>query len=461
MLARCRWLALLAAWLVGGELALAQGETEASWPGFQAGPTHLGQFSDARLRPPLRVRWRASRPGDGRLSGVANAGNAGFAVASNAVVKFHTATGAIQWQIPRTPGTLIPPAVDPGIGRAGMGVFVEGSRQRDAAVTAVDLATRRRLWSANVGPVGLGGPTIADGIVFAGTTTGSVVGIDGRSGRVLWTVRVDGPVNTAPAAAGGRVFAVSENRENGRATLYALPANGCGSSSCRPLWTFSPPGIAVGTTSPAIGGSTVYVGFGDTGVRALDAATGRVRWTGHSRGLFSPRTSPALAGNELYVVDGGGGTYRFDARTGRRIWDYQFPSTATSGAPLVVPGRPSTVFVGLDDGTVAAIQGDNGHLRWRTRIGSAPIAAFAAVRTETEALILAPAVARRGGIHAFVHDPQGRLIDLESPTVLDFGAALRNFAVAFVLLTGLLLAFFRFLPRREPEATPPRPAPAT
>ena len=455
MFPRLRWLTVLAAWSLSGGLALAQGQAEASWPGFQGGAAHLGQFSDARLRPPLRVLWRLSLPGDGRLSGVATNGNAGFAIASDAFVKFQIATGAIQWQIPRTRGPLIPPAVDPAGGRAGTGFFAEGSRQRDAAVSAVDLATRRRLWSANVGPVGFGGPTVAGGTIVVGTTTGSVVGIDGKSGRLLWTVRVEGPVNTAPAAAGERVFAVSENRQDGRARLYALRADGCGSPSCRPLWSFSPPGIASGTSAPTVEGSTVYVGFGDTGVRALDAATGRVRWTGHSRRLFSPRSSPAVEGNELYVVDAGGGTYRFDARSGRRLWDYQFPSTATSGAPLVVPGRPSTVFVGLDDGTVAAIQANNGHLRWRTQVGSAPIAPFAAATSETGAVLVAPAVARRGGIHALVHDPRGRLIDLESPTVLDFAAALRNFAVAFVALTALLLAFFRFLPRRQVETTKP------
>jgi outer membrane protein assembly factor BamB len=345
--------------------------------------------------------------------------------------------------------------IDPAIGRGGIVVFAEGSRQRDAAVRAVDVESRRTRWTAKVGPVGLGGPTAADGRVFVGTTRQSVIGINGRTGSLLWTVRTDGTVNTAPAVADDRVFAVSENRQNGRVTLYALRARGCGSPSCRPLWTFSPPGIAVGTSAPAVNGSTVYVGFGDTGVRALDASTGRVRWTGNVRRLFSPRTSPAIAGNELYVVDGIGGVYRFDAGSGRRVWDYQFPATVTSGAPLVVPGRPSIVYVGVDDGTIAAIQADTGRLRWRTRAGSAPIAAFAAAATNTVALLLAPAVGRRGGLHAFVHDPRGRLVDEESPTTLDLSRGLLNFAVASFALLVLLLGFFRFLPVRQPPGPEP------
>ena len=435
----------------GSAVLAAQGAAEASWHGFQGGPAHLGIFSDVRLRPPLRVLWRASLPGDGRLSPIAATGKVGFTIGPNSVVGFEIATGAVRWRLPRASGPLIPPVIDRGVGKAGIGVFAEGSRQRDAAVAAVDLATRRRLWSAKVGPIGLGGPTIAAGRVYVGTSNGSVVGIDARSGRTLWTVRTDGAVNTAPAVEGGRVFAVSENRQNGRVTVYAVSAAGCGSRSCRPEWSFSPPGVALGTSSPTVGGSTVYVGFGDTGVRAVDAATGRVRWTGHARSPFSPRTAPAVSGNELYVMDGIGGLFRFDARTGRRMWDFQFPTTMTSGAPLVVQGRPSTIYVGLDDGTIAAIQGDNGHLRWRTDVGSSPIAAFAAVTTDTQAMLLAPAVGRGGGLYGLVHDPRARLVDVESPTVLHFTEAVTNFAVASVVVMAVLLGFFRFLRHREPS----------
>ncbi|HEX2088469.1 MAG TPA: PQQ-binding-like beta-propeller repeat protein [Actinomycetota bacterium] len=434
----------------------AQGQDETSWPGLQGGAAHVGVFSDPRLRPPLRVLWRSSSPGDGRLSSVVLDGSVGFATAPNAVVRFRVGTGAIEWRLPRTPGPLIPPVIDPAAGREGLVVFTEGSTQRDAAVKAVDVGSRRTRWTAKVGPVGLGGPTAADGRVFVGTTRQSVIGIDGGTGDLLWTVRTDGPVNTAPAVADDRVFAVSENRQNGRVTLYALRAGGCGSPSCRPLWTFSPPGIAVGTSAPTVTRSTVYVAFGDASVRALDASTGRVRWTGSVRRLFSPRTTPAITGNELYVVDGIGGVFRFDATSGRRIWDYQFAATVTSGAPLVVPGRPSIVYVGLDDGTVAAIQGDTGHLRWRTRAGSAPVAGFAAATTDTDALLLAPVVGRRGGLYSFVHDPRGTLIDEESPTTLDLGRALLNFAAASVALMALLFVFFRLLPlRQQPGPEPP------
>ena len=434
-----------------GPLALqALGAGEASWPQFQGDSAHQGVFSDARFRAPLRLEWRSALRGDGRVSAAAVEGELAVATTPDAVVAFSVADGAIRWRVNRLPGQLIPPVIAPDIGRAGAAVFAEGSRQRDSALTAVDLGTRRRLWTARVGPIGSGGPTVAEGRVFAGTTRRSVVALDGKTGRLLWTVKTDGSVNAAPAVSGQTVFAVSENRENGQARLYAMRANGCGAPTCRPQWSFSPPGIAAGSSSPTVSGSTVYLGFGDASVRALDVRTGRVRWTGRVRSIFSPRTAFAVTGNELYVLDGVGGLYRFDARTGERLWDYQFPANVTFAAPLVVPD-PSTVFVGLDDGTVAAVDGGNGHLRWQSDTGSAPVAAFAAATKNDDPVLIASAQGRRGGLLAFVPDPNGKLVDIESPTVLDFGAGLRNFGVAFVLLTALLLAFFRFLPRRETE----------
>jgi outer membrane protein assembly factor BamB len=302
----------------------------------------------------------------------------------------------------------------------------------------------------------LGGPTIEGGTAFVGSTAGAILAFDALSGRRLWRVPTDGQVNSAPAVSDGRVFAVSENRRNGNATLYAVRADGCGSPTCKPLWTFSPPGQAFGSSSPAVAGSTVYVAFGDAALRAIDASTGRVRWSGRVRGpLFSPRTAPAVAGASVYVLDAFSGLFRLDGRTGRRVWDYQFAPSATSSAPIVALGRPSTVYVGLDDGTIAGIDAGSGHIRWKSSLGSGPAGPLAVGAAGGRPALLASSEAARGGISAFVPDPSGRLLDIESPTILKYVPALRNFAIAFVALMGVLLALFRFLlSRRASDAAP-------
>jgi outer membrane protein assembly factor BamB len=428
-------------------------EPPSSWPSLQGGPEHLGSISDSGLQPPLRTAWRSS-PGVGGLAGVVVKGDLGLVTGNSAVIAFDVSTGTIKWTVPRASGPLVPGALDQEAGRDGALVFAEGAGPRRSALAALDLRTRRRLWSANVGPIGAGGPTVSDGVVFVGTTSRSVLAIDGKSGRIQWRVATEGAVDAAPAVANGRVFAVSNNARTGRARLYALRAEGCGAATCRPVWTFSPPGFALGSSAATVFGSTVYVGFGDSGVRAFDAITGRLQWTGHTRTDFSERTSPALSGNQVFLQDGVGGVYRFNAGTGDRVWDFQFAPTVRWGAPLFLSGRPSFLYVGLDDGTVAAIQGETGRLRWRTRLGSGSVGAFAAVNTKSGPLLLVPSSARRGAIVALQHDPSGRLVDVKSPTELRLGVALGNFAVAFVALLLALAGLFGLLTRRSNRLNP-------
>ena len=430
-------------------MARAAVEDGPSWPVFQGGPTHTGALVNSTLPPPLRSLWRTA-PAPGGSSGAVIAGSLAVATNRDAVVGVRVDTGATLWTSARARGPLIPPAMDPSVGEAGVAVFAEGSRTSDAAIAALDLKTHRRLWTTRVGPLGFGGPTLEGGTAFVGSTVGALLAFDAKSGRRLWRVPTDGQVNSAPAVSDGRVFAVSENRRTGSATLYALRAGGCGSPTCKPLWTLSPPGQAFGSSSPAVIGSTVYVAFGDSALRAIDASTGRVRWSGRVRGpLFSPRTAPAVAGASVYVLDVFSGLFRLDARTGRRLWDYQFAPSATSSAPIVALGGPSTVYVGLDDGTIAGIDAGSGRLRWKSSLGSGPTGPLAVGAASGRPVLLASSEATRGGITAFVTDPSGRLLDLESPTVLKYIPALRNFVIAFVALMVLLLAVFRYVLRRR------------
>jgi outer membrane protein assembly factor BamB len=191
----------------------------------------------------------------------------------------------------------------------------------------------------------------------------------------------------------------------------------------------------------------VYVGFNDQAVRAFDTSTGRLVWTETVLASFSPFSTLAFAGGSVYALDSSGGVYRFDARTGHRFWDYKFPANVTYGSPLVA-GR--VVYVGMDDGTVAAIDVVSGHLVWRANLGLGPMGAFAPAGD----LLLAPAVGPRGGIVAFDHDPAGHLIDETSPTQLDLVAALANFSGALLVMTALILGLFRLLARRTGAGQP-------
>jgi hypothetical protein len=145
-------------------------------------------------------------------------------------------------------------------------------------------------------------------------------------------------------------------------------------------------------------------------------------------------------------MDFGGGVYRFDAESGVLRWDYQFPSYVSWSSPLVVG---SAVYVGMDDGTAAAIDVRTGHLVWKTRLRTGPLTAWVPAGND----LVTTSTSSRGALVGFRHNPSGSLLDVPSPTELDLPRALLNFVVAFALVLGLALVAFRLVvrPRHAPE----------
>jgi outer membrane protein assembly factor BamB len=419
--------------LLGSPASLAQSE---GWPSLQGGPEHIGEAVGG-AQPPLKKVWKSELPGDARLSPVALIPGLAVATGQARVVGLDPDSGRVLWTVPRADGPLGTPAIDPALGAHGVAVFTEGDRAAKSAVAGLDLSTQKRLWTTPLSDVVIGSPTMDGGIVFVGALDRSVSAIDASSGKVLWKRITSGSVKTSPAMAGGLVFVTSLDDSTGKARLAALDV-----STGLSRWSYSPARLALGISSVTVGGGRVYVGFNDQSVRAFDAATGRLLWTEAVRAPFSPLSTLAFAGDSVYAVDDLGGVYRFAARTGHRFWDYQFPSDVTWGSPLVAG---SAVYVGMDDGTLAAIDVATGHLVWQIRLGLGPTGAVAPAGD----LLLVPAIGSRGGIVAFDHDPQGRLVDEPSPTELDLGAALANFSGAFLVMTALILGLFRWLSRRR------------
>ncbi|MGH2555080.1 MAG: PQQ-binding-like beta-propeller repeat protein, partial [Actinomycetota bacterium] len=342
----------------------------------------------------------------------------------------------ILWNdVERAEGPLAPPAIDPG---AGLLVYTEGNSPRESGVVAVDVASRDRLWRFAIEDISRGGPTVAGGTVFVGSRDRHVYAIDAQRGTLRWKRRLQASVEAAPAVEGGRVFALSENPTNGATRLYALDA-----TSGKIEWSYSPRGAAIGVSSPTVAGGVVFVGFGDSQVRAFDAADGTLKWSKPVRSFFSYHASLAFSEGALYVMDVNGGVYRFEGSTGKLEWDFQFPSFVSWSSPLLV-GR--TVYVGMDDGTVAGIGASSGRLIWRTRLVTGPISAL----VPAGELLLGSSNSARGALVAFQHDPSGALLDVHSPTELDLPIALANFAGAFVLVLGLVIVLFRFLIRSRP-----------
>jgi outer membrane protein assembly factor BamB len=419
--------------------ASAWGQPE-SWPMLQGGPSHVGDATGA-VAPPLVREWRSKPSDDERVGSLAVVSGLAVGVARTQVIAWDPSTGQVRWTVDRANGPISGPAVDPSLGSGGVLVFTEGDRPGKSALVGLDLATQDRLWSLPLGDLVRGMPTLDAGRVYVGARDAFVYAADAATGKLVWKVKTSGAVDATPAAAEGKVFVVSEVETVGDVTLTALDA-----STGRLQWSFDQPRPVLGPTSATVADGVVYVGFGDPVVRAFDAATGALQWSRLVRASFSYRSSLAFAGGSVYTLDTAGGVYRLDARTGERVWEYRFPADVSWSSPLVVGGY---VYVGLDDGTVAAVDVPRGHLVWEAVVGGA-IGGLAPAGD----LLLAPRATGGGGLLAFAHDPGGVLIDEPSPTVLNLPVALANFAGAFLVLTVLLIALFRFAFRSRHSPVP-------
>lgn len=182
--------------------------------------------------------------------------------------------------------------------------------------------------------------------------------LDGFGG-LAWRLQTEGTVRSTPAILGSTVYVGS-----GDGRLYAIDrANGT------PRWTFDA-GSAI-TSSPAIADGIVFFGTHDDDFYALAVDDGNLIWhleTGpalpfpwgyESGDVYT--SSPTVVGETVLFGSGDGRVYAVEARTGTVLWKYRTEGRVRS-SPAVVDGA---VYVGSADGSIYAIELDTGRLRWR------------------------------------------------------------------------------------------------
>ena len=81
------------------------------------------------------------------------------------------------------------------------------------SVTALDLATGRRLWAAHLESPPFGCTTVAKDVVFVPTFDGRIRAYDAADGRVLWQAQARAGVNACPSVAGDTLYVAAGARE--------------------------------------------------------------------------------------------------------------------------------------------------------------------------------------------------------------------------------------------------------
>ena len=236
-------------------------------------------------------------------------------------------------------------------------------------VTALSL-NGGRAWTVSVRPEGeddnaAGGGIAADqGRIYVATAYGQAHALDASSGQTLWTKKLRSPARSAPSAAGGKVFFVSQTNE-----VYAL-----NQSDGEEAWSFEgipETGGLLSSASPAVVGDTVVVPSISGEVAAMSASKGEAKWvdvvsrsyrTHAYSGLADVSASPVVADGVVYTTGISGRILAIRLSSGDRVWQQNIGSVHTP----IVSGN-AVFMVDLDDRAVA-LDRRKGTPLWSTQL---------------------------------------------------------------------------------------------
>ncbi|MGW3626893.1 outer membrane protein assembly factor BamB family protein [Streptomyces sp. NPDC000880] len=379
-------------------------EPGADWAQFHGDASHSGVASDV-VRPDLELAWTYRTPGTILTGSPAIVGGVGYVgtrdendLKNNRVHAVDLKTGNALWSartdasvhgspavsdglvfVPTINGTLYafdavtgkerwrrePEAAEPDQQRSysyysptvaeGKVFWPYQTRYGKASrglLAALDPKTGKAIWESPMAGSTMsdGTPAVADGKVYVGNQTADMLlAYDAATGKQLWTANaaLGGWQDGAPTAAGGRVFIGSNNG------VIARDAE-----TGKTLWTYRStgssyiPGNAT-PSAPAVVGDTMYMGFPDGRVTALDTATGTVKWNATMPGkkyLGGVLSAPAVSGDTVYIGSNNGILYGLNRLTGETVWNYEI-GTWVASAPAI---SGNTLFAGAWDGNLYA-----------------------------------------------------------------------------------------------------------
>jgi len=216
-------------------------------------------------------------------------------------------------------------------------------------------------WTFKTGGRFSAGALIHEGVAYVPAGDGFLYALDVRKGELKWKYQAGEALATTPVRAGGFILVASESD-----TLYSVERE-----SGKWAWQYRrdpPSGFTIhGVSSPMVQGDTVYLGFSDGYLVALDAGKGTSKWerplAGGATEFLDVDTTPTTnASGRLYAASYQGGLYALSPETGEPEWNY-----AVSGlTSLVAQGQ---LLFASGDGRLDAYLADTGRLLWSLPLG--------------------------------------------------------------------------------------------
>ncbi|MFM5931988.1 MAG: PQQ-binding-like beta-propeller repeat protein [Novosphingobium sp.] len=207
------------------------------------------------------------------------------------------------------------------------------------------------------GIFGVAAPSIAQGSVVAGYSTGELVAYRYENGRTLWSdalartslstsVGVLTDIDADPIIDRGRVFALGQG---GRMAAYELLTG-------QRVWELNLAGIS----TPAIAGEWIFTLTDDSKLLCIARNTGKVRWATQLAAFKNPKkkknpifwTGPVLANNRLWIANTEGEVMSASVTDGS-VAPFTKMSSAVSLSPIVAN---NTLYILEDSGRISSFR---------------------------------------------------------------------------------------------------------
>ncbi len=464
---------LMAFALVAAPAAASSISSGGPWLQFQGDAGRTG-FSPQAPAPPYTLAWEAATGlGDAtHVSGLpvpVLTDTLAIVVGREEVTAVQIGDGSAAWTLPRALGPSSPPAVTDdellyleGGGdesasasatpsastgpsatpstsasrsaSASSSAAAESPTTTTSTLVAIDLATRKRLWTMPLSDVSHTGVLVTGDLAIVGADDGTITAASTRTGEQVWSVDVGDHVLPPMSATGDLVFASVRPELRQTATLVALQLN---DGSQR--WRYEPSGTVLDLGASTAAGDTVYVVASDSTIRAVSTADGSQRW---AASLYSPTAGspPAVSDQGVFVTDQSGTVYSFDPSTGAERWRFATNLFAVSG-PIVTP---DALLQPTSNGTIVAIDVASGHQIWHASASDSVVIGLAA----TPDLIVATRTGSSPGLVAFAPDATAATEDITSPTTADPVGLMVGWLAAAVPITVALALLGRPLYRK-------------
>jgi outer membrane protein assembly factor BamB len=199
-------------------------------------------------------------------------------------------------------------------------------------------------------------PSYCSGILYVNTFGGRTVALDSHNGHVIWQ-KYGARKPSTPAIAGPRLLVSSHD---GRVTAYNR-FNG------RLLWTLKVRGKV--ESSPVAIGRVAYFGATDGRLFAVYVRTGRIKWAYDTGGRIN--SSPSIYRNRIFITTYAGSIFCLRLSDAHKIWStylrrnvlqYEsfYASPSTDGRRIFTISRSGDIF---------ALSARTGHVIWRAHVG--------------------------------------------------------------------------------------------